>query len=411
MRPFFALATSEDAYRTIGEFRPLATERVDARRSAGRVIAEAVRALEDIPTFTRSNMDGFAVIAADTAGASDSSSVLLDVTGQVSMGRAALERVERGCAIRVSTGAMLPPGADAVVLVEKTEARDKGARIAVREPLVAGQNLIQIAEDLACGDVVFEAGRRIKGGDVGALTGSGHTNVTVHAVPRVAVLATGDEIVEPGVPLEPGQVRNVNQYSLASLAGLLGAHVNDYGVCPDDEERLVAVLTRAVAENDVVFVSGGSSKGDRDLTRAVFEAVGAEVILHGIAIAPGKPTILARTPSCAIMGLPGNPSAAVVVFTLFGSTLVRVLEGEPIERILMTRPRIRARLARNVTSTQGREDYLRVRLERRGDETFAVVLPGKSVTISTIARADGLLRIPLTSDGLEANAEVDVFLL
>ena len=356
-------------------------------------------------------MDGFSVRAADTYGASETSSIVLQIAGQVAMGENTAMRVAPGTAVRVSTGAMLPAGADAVVIVENTE-EAPGGKVAVREAAVPGQNVIRVAEDLARGDLVFVAGRRLKGGDVGALTGAGHAHATVHRTPRVGIVVTGDEIIEPGVPLAPGQVRNVNEYSLGSLARLLGAHVNDYGVCPDDEQRLNAVLERAAAECDAVFVSGGSSKGERDLTRAAFERIGGEILIHGIAIVPGKPTIVARTPRCVLVGLPGNPAAAVVVFTLFGSTLIRVLEGEQLDRILLTRPTTRARLARPVGSTQGREGYVRVRLERGEDGgTVAMPLSGKSVTISTVARADGLLRIPLSSDGVTAGAEVEILLI
>jgi molybdopterin molybdotransferase len=408
---FFDLVTAEDAYRAIGAFAPLGTETIDCRTAAGRVVAEHVCAEEDVPHYERSNMDGFAVRAEDTYAASETSSAVLEIVGQVTMGEPARDAVVPGTAVRVSTGAMLPPGADAVVIVEKTEETADG-RVAVRESAVPGQNLIRVGEDLRKGEAVFSPGRRLKGGDVGALTGVGRSTVQVYSVPRVGVIATGDEIVEPGQPLELGQVRNVNEYALASLARLAGAHVNDYGVAGDDESRLTATLARAVAANDVVFISGGSSKGNRDLTRAAIESTGARVLLHGIAIAPGKPTILARTDRCAIMGLPGNPAAAVVVFALFGSTLVRVIGGEPLARILLTRPTVRARVAEAVTSTQGREDYVRVRLDEGDDgRTVAVPLRGKSVAISTVARADGLLRIPLSSDGVVAGAEVDVLLL
>ena len=411
MKSFFELATAEDAYRAIGRIEPIGTERIDSRQAAGRVVAEMVTAAEDIPHFERSNMDGFAVRAADTHGANDRSSVVLRIVGQVAMGAEATTAVSAGSAVRVATGAMLPPGADAVVIVEKTEelAAD---RVAVREAVVAGQNLIRIGEDLRRGEVVFEPGRRLKGADAGALTGIGRAHVEVYRIPRVGVMATGDEIVEAGEPLGAGQVRNFNEYALASLARLAGAEVNDYGVVGDDEARLSAALGRAVAECDAVFISGGSSKGNRDLTRKTIVDGGGEVVLHGIAIAPGKPTILARSGRAIVMGLPGNPAAAVVVFTLFGRTLVRVLGGEPLERILLTRPTVRARLETAVRATEGREDYIRVRLEHgEAGQAVAVPLRGKSVAISTVARADGLLRVPLESDGVEAGCEVDIILL
>jgi molybdopterin molybdotransferase len=326
------------------------------------------------------------------------------------MGAAAEPIVGPGTAVRVSTGAMMPEGADAVVIVERTEDAGDG-RIALNESAVAGQNIVRIGEDLRIGDPVYEAGRRVGGADVGVLTGVGLRLVEAYRVPRVGVIATGDEIVEPEQPLAPGQVRNVNEYLLTSLARQCGAVVNDYGVVRDDEHVLRSTLESACAANDAVFVSGGSSKGNRDLTRPVIESMaGAEIVFHGIAIAPGKPTILARTPKAVIMGLPGNPAAAAVVFRLFGQTLIRVLAGEPLERILLTRATVRGRLAAAVVSTPGREDYLRARLEPGEPLPTVHALKGKSVAISTIARADGLVRIPLSTEGLAAGSEVDVIL-
>lgn len=413
MRPFFDLISADEAYRRIGGFAALGTEQVSTRTSRGRVIAQEVSAADDIPHFERSNMDGFAVRAADTAAASDGESVRLEVTGNVAMGKAAECTVDPGCAVRVSTGAMMPTGGDAVVIVEKTEDTGDGA-ITITEPAVRGQNIVAVGEDMKAGDAVFAPGRRIKGTDVGVLTGVGLSTVEVHCIPSIGIMATGDEIVEPEERLGPGQVRNVNQYLLNALATQLGVKVNDYGVVGDDDARLSETLKRAAAENDAVFVSGGSSKGTKDLTLSAIESLGrVEIIFHGVAIAPGKPTILARAGKTAIMGLPGNPAAAAVVFSLFGTALVRVIGGEKLERLLMTRPSVRARAAGRVRSNQGREDYLRARLEPAADGglPYVHVVPGKSVAISTLAHADGLLRIPLQTEGIEEGTEVDVILL
>jgi molybdopterin molybdotransferase len=189
--------------------------------------------------------------------------------------------------------------------------------------------------------------------------------------------------------------------------------VHDYGVIGDDPDVLARTLEVAVAENDVTFVSGGSSKGAKDLTRSAFEAIpGAEILFHGISIAPGKPTLLAKIGSKALMGVPGNPAAVAVVFTIFGEPLVRALGGEPLARILMLRPRVRARLATRIPATEGRDDFTRVRIEAgNGALPIAHAIRGKSVALSTIARADGLVRVPASSGGLAADAEVDVLLL
>ncbi len=410
MKAYFSLVSIEQAYAALETFTPLDTERIDARLAAGRVVAEQVRACEDVPAFRRANMDGYAVRSTDVAEASESACAALVLCGAVDMGAAAACRVEPGTAVRVATGAMLPEGADAVVPWEQTETAD-GARVLVRSPVRPGQNIVEIAEDIAAGDVLFEPGRRLRGGDVGALTGVGRSHIEVFRRPRVGVVVTGDEIVEPEAELAAGQVRNVNQYALASLARLAGAEVHEYGVIPDEEATLRDAVARAIAQTDVVFISGGSSKGERDLTRATIERLGGDVLVHGIAIAPGKPTIIARAGDCAVMGVPGNPAAAVVVFTLLGSALLRVREGEPLTRILALRPRAFARLTAAAASTPGRETYLRVRLEPGADGSLeATPIPGKSVAISTVARADALLRVR-ADETIAAGTSVEVLLL
>lgn len=410
-KSFFSLVTSEQAYQAIGAFAALPVEDVDWRAALGRVLAADVTAVQDVPHFERSNMDGFAVVAADTFAASDSASVRLRVSGQVAMGTCAERPIAAGTAVRVSTGAMLPPGADAVVIVEKTEEPEPDT-VFVREPVVPGQNVIRVGEDMHAGDVVLRAGRRIKPGDMGVLAAAGAERASVVRRPRAGVIVTGDEIIDPGTPLALGQVRNVNEFVLTAMAERYGAVVQSYGVVGDDESTMAATLTRAVAENDVVFISGGSSKGSKDYTLGTVQGIDdARVLFHGVAIAPGKPTLLARTSRTAVMGLPGNPAAVVVVFALFGSTLLRVLGGERIEEILATRPTTSAVLAATLRSTPGREDYVRVRLEPHEGLARAIPLPGKSVAISTVGHADGLVRIPLSRDGMAEGETVEVMLL
>jgi molybdopterin molybdotransferase len=412
MKPFLKLKTTEEAWAALATVSALATETIGARDALGRVLAAPVTAREDVPHFFRSNMDGFAVRAADTAGAGEEHSVALHLAGEVFMGETAVQPLGAGEAIRVSTGAMMPPGADAVVLVEHTEERD--GRVQVRRPVASLAHTIAVAEDLREGEEVLPRGHRVRGSDVGVLTGVGRSRVEVHRVPRVGVAATGDEIVEPEDDLPPGRVRNVNQYLLGSMARALGASVVDYGVVRDEDDALDRLFERAGRECDVLLLSGGSSKGSKDLvTGALARVPGSTLHFHGIAIAPGKPTMFAEAGSLAILGVPGNPAAAAVVFVLFGSVLVRLREGESLARILATRPRVRARLAEDLASTPGREDWIRVKLSERDDDgglPLATPLRGKSVAISTIARADGLLRIPRSSEGLAAGTEAEVLL-
>lgn len=436
MKPFLKLRTTEEAYAELARTQPVAVESVAARESLGRVLAEPITAREDVPHFFRSNMDGFAVRAEETFAASEENATALRLDGEVAMGEEAREPLQKGCLMRVSTGAMMPPGADAVVIVEHTE--ERGENILVRRAVVPGQNTIAIAEDLHEGETVFEAGHRLRGSDVGVVTGVGRAQIRAYRTVRVGVAATGDEIVEPEDQLPPGRVRNVNQYLLGSMARSLGAHVVDYGVVRDEQAALDALFTSARKECDVLLLSGGSSKGTKDLVQgAIRQVEGAQVHFHGIAIAPGKPTMFAEVGELSVLGVPGNPAAAAVVFLLFGSVLVRLRGGERLPRIFATRPRVRATLGSDLTSTPGREDYVRVRLgptasdgsignggiaggnslasdlaalDDLGALPVATPLRGKSVAISTIARADGVLRIPRSSEGLSAGSQVEVLL-
>lgn len=411
MKRFLDLIDLDEAERHLEAFGCSRTERIDCRKSLGRVAAEDVVAHEDVPHFFRSNMDGYAVRAEDTSAASATHAVVLELAGSVAMGEETCLHVVSGTAARISTGGMMPDGADAVVIVEHTEELPD-RRVAIRSGVAPGQNTVAIGEDLISGDLVFHRGHRFRAADVGVLSGIGQTVVNVHAVPRVGVIATGDEIVEPEAALPPGRVRNVNEYLLVALATRTGAAVNDYGVIGDDEAALRATLERAVAENDAVFVSGGSSKGAKDLTRATIEGLEeAMVLFHGVAMAPGKPTLLAKVGEKAVMGVPGNPAAVAVVFTLLGAPLVRALGGEPLARAMLLRPRTRAKLTEAVPAIEGRTDFTRVRIECGPDgDTWARPLRGKSVALSTIARADGLVRVPPTGHGFAAGQEVEILL-
>jgi len=421
-RPFLSLISAAEAYAIVGGFEPLPTETIAWQQALERVLAETVRAQADVPHFARSNMDGYAVRAEDTHRASELSSVALRLTGEVAMGEAAAVDLAPGCAVRVSTGAMMPAGADAVVIVEHCHEADDN--VLVRAPVTIGQNVIGVGEELREHEVVLRAGRRLRPADLGALSVAGATDVRVYRRPRAGIIVTGDEIIDPGIELQPGQVRNVNQFVLRAAAAKAHAEVRDYGVIGDDPDDFARTLSRAVSECDVAFLSGGSSKGHKDLTLSSIEALpGGEVLFHGIAIAPGKPTILARAGDCLLMGLPGNPAAAAVVFYLFGATLVRVLGGEKLDAIFRNRPRVRTVLAEDVSSTQGREEYLRVRLESAtaspepsGDGCvdelpLAVPQRGKSAAITTVARADALVAIAASSEGLRAGTVVDAWLL
>jgi molybdopterin molybdotransferase len=259
---------------------------------------------------------------------------------------------------------------------------------------------------------VFPAGRKLRAQDLGALTGAGVTQIAVERRPRAALVSTGDEIVAPEAVPRAGQIRNVNQYSLAAMIREAGGVLLDLGVVRDNAEELRAVLSRALREADVVFLSGGSSVGTKDMALDVIASFPeSEVIFHGIRYAPGKPTILARAMGRPILGLPGHPVSALVTFRLFGAPLLKLLGGETPASAFAHERIARARLARNVPSEPGREDYVRVRLERLPDERLlAHPVPGKSAAIFSLVHADGMVCIPLEAEGLEEGDEVEVLL-
>jgi molybdopterin molybdotransferase len=385
----FDLVTCDEAWQTLARFRPLGRERVRVVDAVGRVLARDVRAPMDVPHFTRSYMDGFAVRAADTRA----DGARLRITATIEMGKPARRRLRPGEAQRIPTGGMLPAGADAVVMVEHTrELAD--ATVEVRHASRQGEHVMNRGDDVRRGARLYAAGHRVRPLDVGALSGAGVTHIDVHRRPRVAVIATGDEIVPPEVRPGPGQVRNVNHHALRAMIADEGGETIDLGVLPDRLPAITRALTRGLRDADLVLMSGGSSVGTKDLTPAVIGAIpGARILVHGIRVKPGKPTLIAQARTTPIVGLPGHPVSALVIFVLFAVPVMRLLSGEPLAEALRPRRTVRARLAADVASQEGRDDFVRVRLEDAGDDLVAHPLGGGSAEVFSLVQADGLMRI------------------
>lgn len=404
----FPLVSCDEALGVLRRFRPVGTEHVDVADVAGRVLARPARATLDVPHFARAYMDGYAVHAADTAGARDDAPRPLRVAGTIEMGRAAPGRLRAGDAMRIPTGGMLPAGADGVVMVEHTEEPGDGT-VLIRRAAAGGQHVMRRAEDMRRGEVLFPAGHRCRPIDVGALAGIGVSRVLVHRRPRVAIIATGNEIVPPDVTPGPGQVRSVNQYALGAMIVAGGGTVVASGVLPDRHAAITRALAAALRRADLVLFSGGSSVGTKDLTPAVIGAMRRSAILvHGIRIKPGKPTVIARVGTTPVLGLPGHPVSALVVFEVFGVPLVRLLGGEPAARAFTPRARVPARLASDVTSTAGRDDFVRVRLEEHDGAWTAQPLAGGSAEIASFVHADGMFRVPADTAAVAAGTTVVV---
>lgn len=385
----------------------MGAEPVAAPDALGRVLATDIAAPTDLPPFTRSAVDGWAVRAADTTGAAADAPVRLRVIGEVRMGESAALAVSPGCAVRIPTGGTMPEGADAVAMQEHV-AVDAGSVI-VRRSYRTGDNIVPRGLDMRAGEVVLARGRRLRPADLGVLAGLGATHVQVAVAPRVAILATGDEVVLPGATAGPGQVRDMNSASLAGAVREAGGVPAQRGIVPDDLTAVTTSLRDALRGHEMVLVSGGSSVGERDV---VVDAIGAldppGVIVHGIAVRPGKPTILAAAGPVPVIGLPGNPVSALVIFHLFARPVLDALLG--LDASTQPWRRVRARLAGTLPGAGEREDHRRVRLEARSDGWWAVPLPAGSQVLTSLVRADGIVVVP-PRGALGEGEEVEVRLL
>lgn len=373
--------------------------------AAGRVLAGPVAAQGNVPNHNRSTVDGFAVRASDTFGAVESLPVYLRVTGEIGIGRCAQGSVGPGQAARIPTGGMLPEGADAVVKIEDVSERD--GEIEIRGPEAPNANVIGRGEDLSVGDTLFGRGHRLRPQDIGLLASLGVLEAPVITRPRVAVISTGAEVVPASEEPGPAQVRDANGYALAAAVAADGGQAEYLGIVPDLYEETAAILKRAL-EYDLVLISGGSSVGTRDMTVRCLESIAPSgLLVHGVNIRPGKPVALAVIDRVPVLGLPGHPVSALVTYRLFGRPALRKLQGLPPAEA--NPPAVRARLARSLASVPGREDFYQVRVIRREDTAWAEPILGKSGILSTMALADGWLRIPAGCEGLETGEEVMIY--
>lgn len=405
---FFQVVTVDEARKVLASHWPRLKRKsivCELTQALGRELVEDIVAQEDVPGFTRSAVDGFAVRSCDTFGASEGAPIPLRVIGEVPMGSRAEMVLNRGEAVAVSTGGMLPLGADAVVMLEHTEALP-GGWINVLKPVAPKENVMAEGEDVKKGETVLKAGCRLRPQDLGVLAALGHRVVKVWEPWQVGILATGNEIVPVDTRPGPGQVRDINSYTLWGLVKSCGAEARLYGIVPDDLSCLRERLAQALEESQVVLLSGGSSVGTRDLTLRLLSEWGEEGLLfHGVSLRPGKPTLAALIQDRMVFGLPGHPVSAMISFYLFVGPLLKYGRYQDTEE----EPAVEATLARRLSSDAGREDYVRVRLVAGEDGGLvAVPLPGKSGLISTMVQADGFIRIPLEKAGLEAGSRVKV---
>ncbi len=406
MAEFFKVITPAHAWELLQPYLGrVETELIGVNRALGRVLAQEIRAPLSLPTFPRSTMDGYTVRAADTFGASEGLPAYLEVIGEVPMGKPAGLRVGKGQAALVHTGGMIPDGADAVIMVEYVQRVD-ARTIEVLRPVAPGENILRVGDDIQRDEPLFSCGHLLRAQDVGALAALGIVQPIVYRRPRVAILSTGDELVPPHREPSPGQIRDINTYTLSALVEKCGAEPVSMGIIPDDLSALREAAQRALAGADGLVISAGSSVSTRDMTAEVIGSLGKPgILVHGIAVRPGKPTIVGAVDGKPVFGLPGNPVSAMVVFDLVVRPAIFKIGGcaHPPEP-----PRVTARLSHNIASTTGREDWVPVKLEIRSGELWADPIFGESNLISILIRADGLARVPLDRHGLVAGETVEV---
>lgn len=405
---FLSLTPKDEAWQIFCDHvspGPRATEQVSLLDAAGRALAHDVMSPIDLPGSARSTMDGYAMRAADTFGASDALPALLTIAGEIHMGEIAQVDLPRHSCVRVATGSMLPAGADAVVMVELTEELDD-TTVAILRPVAPGENVVAADEDVACGEVLLRGGRMLREHDVAALAAIGVANIEVSARPRVGIISTGDELVDVCAIPAPGQIRDMNSYALHAAARLAGARPEILGIVRDDYDSLAQAMRDALPRVDILIVSGGSSIGTRDFAREAIDSLGKPgVLVHGVAVKPGKPTIIGVADGVPIFGLPGHPVSCLTIFRLLVEpAIARWMGVEPVRRELS------ARIGANVASAAGREEYVSVRFARRDGETWADPVFSKSALISGLAQADGVVRIPAGTEGVQKGDTVTVLM-
>lgn len=408
MSHFFKVKTLEDVWNLARDFPRLGTEFVHLSNACGRILGTDLKAQTDLPGFSRATMDGYAIKATSAFGASESNPALLNLIGSILMGEEPKFIIKPGQAVRIATGGMLPQGADAVVMIEYTQEIDQ-ASVEIYRSVAPLQNVISASEDFAKNQTVLSKGKLIRPQEIGLAAALGIAEIEVFQRPRVGIISTGDEVIPIDEQPRPGRIRDINSYSLAGFIKQEGGIPVQYGIVRDNADELKQKYEKAVQETDILLISGGSSVGTKDYTLEVLSSLPqTKILVHGISISPGKPTILAKHGDKPIWGLPGQVVSAMIVLKIAVMPFLYHQMGYSRPKNRFT---VQARLSRNIASTQGRRDFIRVKLEQEGKKYLARPILGKSGLINTMINADGLLEISENVEGLEKDTEVEIILL
>jgi molybdopterin molybdotransferase len=405
------LITVEKALELLFRYAPFrrpAETYLPIEKSCGLIISRNIISPEDLPSFRRSTVDGFAVNSADTFGATEGLPSYLNIRGEILMGERPGIVLGKGGAAKIATGGMLPDGADAVVMFEHAQMAGEKMIEAVK-PVSPGENVIQAGEDARKGETVLRSGNKLRPQDAGALAGLGITDIWVYERLKVSIISTGDEVVSADEPIRPGQVRDINSYTLAGLISAAGGIPMKRGIFSDRYDVIKEVSENSLKNSDMILITGGSSVGTKDMTSRVINDMGRPgVLFHGVSLKPGKPTIGGVIEGIPVFGLPGHPAAVNVCFNVFIRPVLEVQSGLTDNGFEKEKKVINARITKNISSSPGREEHVGVSLEKRDGEIWAVPLLGKSGLITTLTRADGTVVIPLRKLGVHEGEMVEV---
>ncbi|GEL09051.1 gephyrin-like molybdotransferase Glp [Salisediminibacterium halotolerans] len=405
---FFQVQSVKRMRELIEEYVPSQrmTEDVLLSCAQGRTLAKDVKSREDVPAFSRSTVDGYALKAADTYGAGEAMPAFLNDAGAVEMGKAASIKVRPGEAVYVPTGAMIPEGADAVVMIEDAEMFDD--LLTVMKPAAKNENIIWRGEDCEKDGILFKAGRVIRPQEAGTLASLGITEINVYRQPVIGYLSSGDEIVPYDTPsLQEGEIRDVNGVTIPAMIEAMGGKSEISEIAKDERNDYLAKASALFERCDMVILSGGSSVGTKDFTTEVMTSLGDQnpgMLVHGLSVKPGKPTIFAVSSNKPVLGLPGHPGSAMVIFQMFGKSIIARLLGQTQASSFTTT----ATVSQNIPSSPGRTDFIRVTLDTETAVPKAVPVLGKSGLVKTLVKSDGLLEIEEQKEGVLQGETVTV---
>jgi molybdenum cofactor synthesis domain-containing protein len=398
---FYRRTSVDEALRLLlSKVHLLDTETINFSDALGRVLAEDVASNNDNPPFDRAAMDGYAVKAENTFGASQTNPIYFDVVGEVSVGTQPKIEIKNFQAIKIMTGAAIPNGADAVVMFEYV--KERGKKIEVLKPVTPGKNVSLKGEDVRKGEVLLRKGREIKPHDIGMLAAIGKTKIKVYRKPLVGIISSGEELIKPGTKLEKGKIYDVNTYSLSALVESTGARSIRLGIVSDEREKMKKAIKKAL-RHDAIILSGATSVGKKDIFPDIVEEMG-KVLVHGVAMRPGEPTGFGMIEEKLVFMLPGYPVASIVGFSVFVRPALEKMQGKERRRM-----QVKAVLERKIASELGRRDFVRVKIKKeKGKLVASPVRTTGSGIISSLVKADGFVVVPENTEGLEKGKEVKV---